>query len=58
MHGDLHPPDPDGRAATAFDAKVLRSFVVDERLVSIPAQDGLVTRDARIYRRAPRAMPE
>jgi hypothetical protein len=27
------PPDP------AFEAKVLRTFIVDDRLVSIPAQD-------------------
>ncbi len=27
------PPDP------AFEAKVLRAFIVDDRLISIPAQD-------------------
>ena len=32
-------PGPDGQALPAFEAKVLRSFIVDGRLVSIPAQD-------------------
>ena len=31
-------PGPDGRPLPAFDARVLRAFVVDDRLVSIPAQ--------------------
>ena len=32
-------PGPDGRPLPAFDARVLRSFIVDDRLVSIPAQE-------------------
>ncbi len=32
-------PGPDGRPLPAFDAKVLRTFFVDDRLVSIPAQE-------------------
>ena len=32
-------PGPDGRPLPAFDAKVLRAFIVDDRLVSIPAQE-------------------
>jgi DNA-binding HxlR family transcriptional regulator len=32
-------PGPDGRPRPAFDAKVLRAFVVDGRLSSIPAQE-------------------
>jgi len=32
-------PGPDGEALPAFDAKVLRAFIVDGRLVSIPAQE-------------------
>jgi DNA-binding HxlR family transcriptional regulator len=32
-------PGPDGRPLPAFDAKVLRAFVVDGRLASIPAQE-------------------
>ena len=95
-------PGPDGRPLPAFDAKVLRAFIVDDRLVSIPAQEkkklvvlryllercfaedraypekevnqrlaifhpdvaslrrylvsyGLVTREAGVYRRAPRS---
>jgi DNA-binding HxlR family transcriptional regulator len=32
-------PGPDGRPRPAFDAKVLRAFFVDGRLVSIPAQE-------------------
>ncbi len=32
-------PGPDGEPLPAFDAKVLRAFVVDGRLVSIPAQE-------------------
>ena len=32
-------PGPDGRPLPAFDAKVLRAFVVGDRLVSIPAQE-------------------
>jgi DNA-binding transcriptional ArsR family regulator len=32
-------PGPDGAPLPAFDAKVLRSFVVDGRLASIPAQE-------------------
>lgn len=32
-------PGPDGRSIPAFDAKVLRAFVVDDRVVSIPAQE-------------------
>src|SRR4029079_1381684 len=32
-------PGPDGRDLPAFDAKVLRSFVIDGRLASIPAQE-------------------
>jgi len=32
-------PGPDGQPLPAFDAKVLRAFVVDGRLVSIPAQE-------------------
>jgi DNA-binding transcriptional ArsR family regulator len=32
-------PGPDGRPLAAFDAKVLRAFLVDGRLVSIPAQE-------------------
>jgi len=32
-------PGPDGRALPAFDAKVLRAFIVDGRLASIPAQE-------------------
>jgi hypothetical protein len=32
-------PSPDGRPLPAFEARVLRSFVVDGRLVSIPAQE-------------------
>jgi hypothetical protein len=39
MHGDLVLPKSDGRSVAAFDAKVLRSFVVNDRLVSIPAQE-------------------
>jgi DNA-binding HxlR family transcriptional regulator len=31
-------PGPDGRDLPAYDAKVLRAFVVDGRLASIPAQ--------------------
>jgi len=95
-------PGPDGRSLPAFDAKVLRTFVEGDRLVSIPAQEkkklvvlryllerylpedrpypekevnrrlalfhpdvaslrrylvayGLVTREAGVYRRAPRS---
>lgn len=32
-------PGPDGEALPAYDAKVLRAFLVDGRLVSIPAQE-------------------
>jgi DNA-binding transcriptional ArsR family regulator len=32
-------PGPDGAPLPAFDAKVLRAFVVDGRLASIPAQE-------------------
>ena len=32
-------PGPDGKPRPAFDAKVLRAFVVDGRLSSIPAQE-------------------
>jgi DNA-binding transcriptional ArsR family regulator len=32
-------PGPDGQPLPAFDAKVLRSFFEDDRLVSIPAQE-------------------
>jgi DNA-binding transcriptional ArsR family regulator len=32
-------PGPDGRPLAAFDGKVLRAFLVDGRLVSIPAQE-------------------
>jgi DNA-binding HxlR family transcriptional regulator len=32
-------PGPDGEPLPAFDAKVLRAFVVEGRLVSIPAQE-------------------
>jgi len=32
-------PGPDGRPRPAFDAKVLRAFLVDGRLTSIPAQE-------------------
>jgi hypothetical protein len=32
-------PGPDGRPLPAFDARVLHSFIVDDRLVSIPAQE-------------------
>jgi len=32
-------PGPDGRPLPAFDAKVLRAFLVEGRLVSIPAQE-------------------
>ncbi len=32
-------PGPDGRPLPAFDATVLRAFLVDGRLVSIPAQE-------------------
>jgi DNA-binding transcriptional ArsR family regulator len=32
-------PGPDGRPRPAFEAKVLRAFVVDGRLISIPAQE-------------------
>jgi len=32
-------PGPDGRPLPAFDAKVLRAFFADDRLVSIPAQE-------------------
>ena len=32
-------PGPDGRPLPAFDAKVLRAFIVDGRLASIPAQE-------------------
>ena len=32
-------PGPDGEALPAFDAKVLRAFIVDGRLVAIPAQE-------------------
>ncbi|HTC86057.1 MAG TPA: metalloregulator ArsR/SmtB family transcription factor [Candidatus Acidoferrum sp.] len=32
-------PGPDGEALPAFEAKVLRSFIVDGRLESIPAQE-------------------
>ena len=32
-------PGPDGRPLPAFDAKVLRAFIVDDRLASIPAQE-------------------
>jgi hypothetical protein len=39
MHGDLVLPGPDGSPLAAFDAKVLRSFVVNGRLVSMPAQE-------------------
>jgi DNA-binding HxlR family transcriptional regulator len=32
-------PGPDGRPLPAFEARALRSFIVDGRLVSIPAQE-------------------
>ncbi len=32
-------PGPDGRPIPAYDAKVLRAFISDDRLVSIPAQE-------------------
>ena len=32
-------PGPDGEPLPAFEAKILRAFVVDGRLASIPAQD-------------------
>jgi hypothetical protein len=32
-------PGPAGENLPAFDAKVLRTFIVDDRLVSIPAQE-------------------
>ena len=32
-------PGPDGRPRPAFEAKVLRAFIVDGRLTSIPAQE-------------------
>jgi DNA-binding HxlR family transcriptional regulator len=32
-------PGPDGNAVPAFDAKVLRTFVVDGHLISIPAHE-------------------
>jgi DNA-binding HxlR family transcriptional regulator len=32
-------PGPDGNAVPAFDAKVLRAFIVDGRLISIPAHE-------------------
>lgn len=32
-------PGPDGEPVPAFDAKVLRAFVIDGRLASIPAQE-------------------
>lgn len=32
-------PGPDGKPLPAFDARVLRAFVTDGRLVSIPAQE-------------------
>ena len=32
-------PGPDGEALPAYDAKVLRAFLVDGRLASIPAQE-------------------
>ncbi len=32
-------PGPDGAPLAAFDAKVLRAFIVDGRLASIPAQE-------------------
>ena len=35
----LELPGPDGRPRPAFEAKVLRAFVEDGRLVSIPAQE-------------------
>ena len=35
----LEAPGPDGKPRPAFDAKVLRSFIEDGRLVSIPAQE-------------------
>jgi hypothetical protein len=39
MKRDLVLQGSDGRPVAAFDAKVLRSFLVDDRLVSIPAQE-------------------
>ena len=39
MHDPQRLPGPEGRPLPAFDAKVLRSFFVDDRLVSIPAQE-------------------
>jgi hypothetical protein len=39
MHGDLVLPGPHGRSVEAFEAKVVRSFFVDDRLLSIPAQE-------------------
>jgi ArsR family transcriptional regulator, arsenate/arsenite/antimonite-responsive transcriptional repressor len=32
-------PGPDGEPLPAFEAKVLRAFIVDDRLASIPAQE-------------------
>ena len=39
MKRDLVLPGSDGSPVAAFEAKVLRSFLVDDRLVSIPAQE-------------------
>lgn len=37
--GKSEPPDPQARSVPAYDARVLRAFLQDGRLVSIPAQD-------------------
>jgi hypothetical protein len=37
--GKSEPPDPEARSVPAYDAKVLRAFFRDGRLVSIPAQE-------------------
>jgi hypothetical protein len=40
MDRDAELPGPDGRPQRlTFEAKVLRAFIVDGRLVAIPAQD-------------------
>ena len=40
MDGDAELPGPDGEPQRlTFEAKVLRAFIIDGRLVSIPAQD-------------------
>jgi DNA-binding transcriptional ArsR family regulator len=49
-------PGPDGEALPAYDAKVLRAFLVDGRLASIPAQEK--KRDAVLRFLLDRCFPE